>query len=125
MDPRDTGRGREVQAEAVLDAAPAQKIQRVTNLIGWGCGEECHRLGECLQNNGSEDSDDEERKGFGAVTLRNAFGSCVPTLQRHELLLDNEEDVSILDRRLLNNVRESSEPFSVRGIVSGQSATLS
>jgi hypothetical protein len=93
-------------------------------LICWGCGEEGHRLGECPQNNGADDSDGEEREGFGAVTLRNAFVSGGPALQWYEVLLDNEADVSILDRRLLNNVRESRESFSVSGIVSGQSATL-
>jgi hypothetical protein len=59
------------------------------------------------------------------VTLRNAFVSGGPALKWYEVLLDNEADVSILDRRLLNNVfRESREPFAASGIVSGQSATL-
>jgi hypothetical protein len=54
------------------------------------------------------------------VTLRNAFVSGGPALKWYEVLLDNEADVSILDRRLLNNVfRESREPFA-----RAESATL-
>jgi hypothetical protein len=87
-------------AEAVLDVAPAKndKPKAKKPLILWSCGEEGHRLGECPQNNGSEDGDGEERKGFGAVTLRNAFVSGDTALQWYEVLLDNEADVSILDR---------------------------
>ena len=40
------------------------------------------------------------------------------------MLLDNEADVSIMDTHHLTNVRESTEPFSVSGILSGQSAIL-
>lgn len=104
---RGTG-AKGTQADTTTDSKPKPKRP----LTCWGCGEECHRLGECPQNNGSEDGDGEERKGFGAVTLRGAYVSGVPTLQWYEVLLDNEADVSILDRRLLTDVRESAESLS-------------
>ena len=72
----------------------------------WKCGEPGHRKNECPQN--------EKREGNSyhtvfAMTQNKQFGW-------RDVLLDNQSDISVVDERLLTNVRPSETPYVIRGM---------
>ena len=73
----------------------------------WLCGEPGHRKFECPQNDKTKEGNSYHT--VFAISKKKKF-------KWNEVLLDNQSDVSIVDERLLTNVRDSEAPYVISGM---------
>ena len=82
-------------------------------LICWQCKEPGHKLQDCPHVGKKESNAEHESYHTKCVFAVPDNGS---KHEWYEVLLDNQSNVSILDKRLLKNVRDSDLPYHINGM---------
>ena len=95
------------------EAKPSKKKEPTC----WNCGEPGHKSYECTVGN-------DERTSH--ATSKHAFSSSRSVQKWNEVMLDNQSDTSIINAKLIENIRPAEQPVIVSGVSgkAGHSLTL-
>ena len=95
-------------------AKSGQAKSPVSRVECWGCGEAGHMLRDCPSVETVDSG--EERGGSAHVTTYQINMISEKSTEWWEVLLDNQAQISVVDPRILTNIRRMTEPAKIGGI---------